>query len=347
MKVCLLSRYFNLKNAGLGRYSMTLRDGLMRRGFDVVTISEDDMNWVLGGHYILSKYFTFTALGIKMMLPKDCDIYHALHFIEALHLPYGKKPTVVTIHDLIPILHAWRFTKTHYANNKINSLISRMWCKITLKASLKADKIIAVSETTKDELVSLTGISEDKVVVIPNGIKDELRPMKTEKHIPRIGTLSYLDPRKRIELLIEAYKKSKHKGELVIAGDSIEDWYKQRLYDMAKDDKRIKFLGFISDDKLVEFYNSLDLFVFPSVAEGFGLPIVEALACGVPVITFDDAKIPLEVQRHTFIISKKELIRYIENPPKPNPEDIAWASMRRWSNVIDRIIEVYEELIRR
>jgi len=278
-------------------------------------------------------------------MPKNCDIYHATQVIESIYLPYGKKPTVVTIHDLIPLYYAGHITHTHYSSNVIEWILTKTWFAYTLKRDVKADIIICVSEEVKKQLIESMKVDPEKVVVIPNGIPNSLVERPKPDSVPRVGFLGYLDPRKRVDLLIKAYRVSKHKGELWIAGDTRDVKYKLYLRKVADGDNRIKFLGFWPDNKLAYFYNSIDLLIFTSKVEGYGLPIVEALACGKPVVTLDDALIPYEVKRHTYVVSRKDLPSIIENPPKVRREDIRWACKHKWRNVVNQIIQVYYELL--
>ncbi len=343
MKICLLARYFSLRNGGIGRYAMSLRDGLLNKGYAVYGVSEDMwLQWFMPDS--LTHYFLYSLVGIPSLMPRSCDVYHATQVIESIYLPYGEKPTVVTVHDLIPLFYAGTLVETHYTSNFVEWLLTKTWFKYTLMKAVQADVIISVSEEVAYQLIDSTGVDPEKVRVIPNGIPDSLVEKPKPDDTPRIGFLGYLDPRKRIDLLIEAYKVSRHEGELWIAGDTRDHRYKTYLMNLAGDDDRIRFLGFWPDEKLVDFYTSIDLLVFPSRIEGYGLPIVEALACGRPVVTLDDAIIPKDIKSHTLSIPKDELTSIIEDPPKPVRRDVEWAQKHRWSVVIDEILALYNSL---
>ncbi len=345
MEVCLLGRFFNLKNGGIGRYALELAEGLESRGLEVRRVSSEDSWWGRrnrGGS--LAGYMVYTGLSIRFLTPPGMDVYHALAVTEAVHLPYGKSPTVVTVHDLIPIYYAGKFTKTHYASGRVKGWISRAWFRLCLRRAARADRILSISHEVKDDLVRKAGIPPGKVRVVPNGVMDFLEPLEKKDALPRVGTLSYLDARKRIPILLEAYRKSHHRGELLVAGGTLDPEFKVGLVKAAGGDPRIRFLGFIPDKDLPAFFSSIDLFVFPSAVEGYGLPIVEALACGVPVATMEDALIPEEVKRHTFVVSREELPGLIENPPRARAEDVEWALSHRWSRVAEEVHRIYREL---
>ena len=82
---------------------------------------------------------------------------------------------------------------------------------------------------------------------------------------------------------------------------------------LAANDERIEFLGFVPDEEINDFYNSLDLFVFPTSLEGYGMPIVEAMGAGKPVITLDDAIIPSNLAKHTYVTSINDLPDVLSN----------------------------------
>ncbi|MEM4973627.1 MAG: glycosyltransferase, partial [Candidatus Hadarchaeales archaeon] len=213
MRICLLSRFFDLRNAGIGGYSMELSKGLKKRGFEVSTVSQDG-GIPLGEGSV--KYLFYTAFEIAFKIPRGCDVYHACSPMEAVYAP---KPLTVCFHDLIPMLYL-REVETHYAGGFLREF--RRWFgsnyfrKACSTAVKKADAIIAQSEQTKRELVRELGVDEADVRVIRHGIRPDLEPRPKTDDTFRVGTLSYLDPRKRIDLLIKAFRKANIQGELLI-----------------------------------------------------------------------------------------------------------------------------------
>ena len=118
------------------------------------------------------------------------------------------------------------------------------------------------------------------------------------------------------------------------------------LKKLAEGDSRIKFLGLIPDETLPDFYNSLDVFVFPTAIEGYGLPIVEAMACKKPVVVLDDAIIPWDVKRRCVIVDKLDYVlgnkEYLERICKgvDIEGNYTWAKEHDW----DEAITQYEKL---
>lgn len=175
------------------------------------------------------------------------------------------------------------------------------------KASLCNKKIITVSEFSKGRICSILHVKTENVSVIYNGIsnqfnKDELseedtKNIKDKYNLPEnyVLCLSTLEPRKNLRLLLDAYESLFNEGitaEIVLAGR--KGWKMDGfLKDYSKDFlQHVHFTGFVDDEDLPAIYKLAQVFVFPSSYEGFGIPPLEALACGTPVISSDAASLP-------------------------------------------------------
>jgi glycosyltransferase involved in cell wall biosynthesis len=205
-------------------------------------------------------------------------------------------------------------------------------------------KILTCIDTlTQADVGKLTG-RYPRIVRL--GIKPELHSMSRTDNTFRIGYLGQLDHRKRVDILIKSFIESGAKGELVIAGQGQE---LNNLKGLAQEHTNIRFLGYVPDDELLFFYNSLDLFIMPTKSEGYCLPIVEAMACGKPVVVLEDSNIPIEVRSRCIIISNLgDLLRDWEllynKIVSINIEDNEkWARSHSW----DKCAEEYEELYKR
>jgi glycosyltransferase involved in cell wall biosynthesis len=193
--------------------------------------------------------------------------------------------TVMTVHDL----SFMRFPE--FFGHKM-----RLWHQITRPEKIfkKATALVAVSENTKRDLVDLLGIGPDKIKVLYEGVDPDcyvftqddprLSQVREKYHLPQkfILYLGTLEPRKNIETLIEAYQTLETDAELVIAGGA--GWKTESIYKLAKNNSKIHFIGYINAQDKGALYNLAHIFVYPSYYEGFGLPLLEAMACGVPVI---------------------------------------------------------------
>lgn len=338
MKICLISRFFDLRGAGIGRYSKNLLEGLKKRGFDVEYINQDG-GIPLGKGRL--KYLIYTLFEMPFKIPPDQDIYHACSPIEAIWIA-NKDNSIVTFHDLIPILYP-NLSKGGIVNS-IGEFVGSKYFKFACERAVNCKAIIAVSEQTAKDLVKHLGVDEDKVNMVRQAIADDLKPAKKEDDKYRIGTLSFLEPRKRIEVLIKAFLEANiYESELLIAGSGPQE---NKLKKLSRNDERIKFLGFVPDADLCDFYNSLDVFVFPSLLEGYGLPIVEAMACRKPVITLADAVIPDDIKNRTFIVELSELPEVLKNRSYEcnTRKNLEFAREHSLDKTIEGILQVYRIL---
>ena len=247
----------------------------------------------------LEKYFPenkYTYFKRGDLLEKDIDVVHYPYFEPFfLTLPvFSKNKIIVTVHDLTPLV----FPK-HFKSGLKGNLKWQLQ-KLALK---NADAIITDSESSKKDIVKYAGINQArvKVVYLAAGSefkKIEIRNLKLEikkrYNLPDRFALYVGDAtwNKNLPRLIEA--ASKANISLVMVGkalvDKVEDrqnpWNSDlvKVQDMAEQNKNIFRLGFVPSEDLVALYNAATLFVMPSIYEGFGLPILEAMSCGCPVV---------------------------------------------------------------
>jgi len=220
-----------------------------------------------------------------------------LHCPDFLIPPTLNKNIVLTIHDLAFI----RFPQFNF-----DWFIKKYTKEVTKNAQI-AKRIIAVSYSTKNDIVDLFGINPEKVDVTHEAADEVFRKLIegekkyslqkkyniSKKFILSVGTI---EPRKNFETLIRAFNILKKDGfdiKLVIAGRmgwKSEATYEEKEKSPFKED--IIFTGRLTDDELVQFYNMAELFVYPSIFEGFGLPVLEAMQCGLPVVASNTSSIP-------------------------------------------------------
>ncbi len=339
MNVCLLTKYFSFNGTGISRFAFEILKGLEKRGHIITKIeTKSGVN--------LYRYFIYTVIEIPLRLPrKGIDVYHALVTLEGMWLP--KDRSIVMIHDL--------FTTTNL--DRVGAGMGRSWWKkfvgakyFSLGSNLasRCRFIVCNSDKTKQDILSHIKVSEDKIKVIRLGISRELEPSPKKDKVFRVGTLSQLDKRKRIDLLISQFKESKLDGELVIAGQGKD---KQELEKLIGGDSRIKLLGFVPDSELSNFFNSLDVFAFPTWIEGYGLPLVEAMSCKKPIIVFSDAIIPEEVKSRCVSVDNYTTafnnIAYLESIPKlvDCDDNYKFAKEHDWDRCVEEHIKLYREIV--
>jgi glycosyltransferase involved in cell wall biosynthesis len=219
------------------------------------------------------------------------DLLHNMAFVGPLA---STCPFVVTVHDLSFLFypHSFRSLRRSYL---------RVFARMSVR---RARRVIAVSESTKHDLVEIYGISPAKIDVVHNGVDASFQPLPAdqvdvfrqqrglpERFVLFVGTL---EPRKNIVSLIEAYAKlPKERPPLVLVGG--KGWFYDEIFcrvEALELTDEVHFAGFVPAEDLPLWYNAADLFVYPSMYEGFGLPPLEAMACGTAVITSTASSLP-------------------------------------------------------
>jgi glycosyltransferase involved in cell wall biosynthesis len=223
---------------------------------------------------------------------------------DLVHVQYtapllGQAPIVVTVHDVSFLEHPEYFTWSRRAQ-----------LRHTVAQTVRhAARVLTVSEFSRDAILRSYDVAPHKVRVIPNAANPDFRVIGREKaqravqerlrlDAPFVLSVGDLQPRKNQIGLIAAYAKMlkahpQIKHHLVLTGK--ETWFTPKVREAAQTSgfaDRIHFTGFVIDDQLLELYNACDCFVFPSFYEGFGLPILEAMACGRAVACSNTAAMP-------------------------------------------------------
>jgi glycosyltransferase involved in cell wall biosynthesis len=228
--------------------------------------------------------FAFGGSGRLVAAVRDAVWYPALlpararrERVEVLHCPTFRAPLrspaplVVTVHDLAVLRHPEAFNRG-----------TRRYSALTLpRIARAATAIIAVSEFTKREVVELLGVPDKKVSVIPNAVSSAFRPDGPASDGDYVLAVSTLEPRKNLDTLASAFARSDLEGcELRIVG--AHGWGGVEV-----NGGRVRRLGFVSDEELARLYRGARCVAYVSRYEGFGLPVLEALACGAPVVAAD------------------------------------------------------------
>jgi len=226
----------------------------------------------------------------------DLDLVHDIQGISTFFMKNNSDyKRVMTIHDLAPFAFPKMYIKA--------ALSDRLIGNIAIK---NVDKIISVSKSTKEDLIRYFNAPKEKIEPIYLGVDEKFKVLDIKQiknfkeeynlNFPFILYLAAFRQRKNIPTLIKAYYLLRKEGfthKLVLAGRKSDEYKKiLNLVKKLKLEKDVIFTGFISDDVLPVLYNAADLFVFPSLYEGFGLPPLEAMACGCPVITSYTSSLP-------------------------------------------------------
>lgn len=193
----------------------------------------------------------------------EADVLHCPTYRGPVH---SRVPLVVTVHDLAVLRHPEAF-------NRWTRLYSP---RIVPRVLAAARRIIAVSEFTRRELIDLLRVDAEKIRVVPNAVGGEFRPQGAAEHGEYVLAVGTLEPRKNLERLVEAVRTTGR--ELRVVG--APGWGGVELGGSG-----VRWLGEVDDDELARLYRGASCVAYPSVYEGFGIPVLEAMACGTPVVT--------------------------------------------------------------
>ena len=289
------------------------------------------------------------------------DIYHGPDFV----LPplNGKLRKVVTVHDLAFLEHP------EYAVPELAAYLK----KVVPEAVEAADVVASVSQTTRQTLIEHFQTPLEKITLVPNGIRAYFRritdPVLLEATRHKFGLKSPLvlgvgtqEPRKNHLGLIKAFHKAVSTGNkstrpamLALAGGS--GWLYEETEQIVAElklEKKVRFLGRVSDLELMMLYSLADVFVFPSFYEGFGVPPLEAMACGTPVITSNTSSLPevvgdaaIMVNPHKINEIASAINRVLEN--KQLQEDLRQKGYTRaahftWVRSAQKMLSIYTQL---
>lgn len=330
MRIGIDSRMLGGGRTGIGRYTLSLIRHLVKTDTEnqYIIISnkenselleKNDNLKVLRVEYPPLSLYTLFRLHRKIKKEK-IDLYHSPFFLAPLML---SSPLIITVHDLMGL----KFPDFFEGGTVVVRLFARWFIKLFVPLALKrAKKIIAVSETTKKELVENLNISEDKIEVIYQGVdsffRKESNPQRREKIksdfkinkgiILYIGnTRSY----KNLPRLIKAFQifQEEVRGfQLVIgSGDKRNMRSLNKMISHLNLKQDVIFTGPLKDEDIITLMSSAEVFVFPSLWEGFGLPPLEAMACGLPVVASRAGSLPEVLEDAAYLV----------NPE--NEEDIA------------------------
>jgi len=232
-----------------------------------------------------------------------------------------------------------------------------------------AGAVIAVSESTRRDLLAHLKVEPERVYVVYGGVAERFRPASLAKiqevraryHLPErfILTVGTIEPRKNYLRLLEAYRRLLDQGYnegLVIVGKL--GWrYKtffQRLRELNLE-QSVTLLGFVADDDLPALYSAAEIFVYPSLYEGFGLPPLEAMACGIPVVASNTSSLPEVVGDAGLLVSPYETAALAAALKKLLDDASLRAALRargfrqaakfRWETAARCTLEVYKEVI--
>ncbi|HVZ60146.1 MAG TPA: glycosyltransferase family 1 protein [Terriglobales bacterium] len=294
-----------------------------------------------------------------------CDLVHIPHlFWIPQYLPC---PYVVTVHDLLDFMYRTR-------NGSGTRKALHFYC--TRKVLTGAARVLAVSNFTKKDVQRLFGVADDKIEVIYNALDERFRQGHTsdvdrqfiaERYQVNYPFLLYagrISPHKNVIRIIEAFSALKAELEkegrftdlkLIIIGDELSRHPDlRRAVIRSGRQNEVRFLGFVPIEVLRIFYDTAKVFVFPSLYEGFGLPPLEAMAHGTPVVTSNTSSLPEVVDNAAILVNPEnvfEIMRgihriLVDQPLREKLKQRSNEQVQRfsWDTSVRRIIQVYSEV---
>ncbi len=306
-------------------------------------------------------YSVREQLSVPMDLRREhVDLFHAPHYVLP---PLARCRSVVTIHDCIHL----RFPQ--YLPNRVAYAYARgsLWI-----ATHRSDRVLTVSEASKRDILRYFRVPDKKIDVIYNAIDERFGQAPAPEEIERVRERYQLDgpfilyagnikPHKNLERLIEAFHSLRRGGgfddvRLLIIGDEISKYATlRRAVHRHKLHKHVRFFGFVPDETLASLYRLASVFVFPSLYEGFGLPPLEAMASGTPVITSNVSSLPEVVGDAALLIdpyepeSIAEAMRRVltDGSLRDQLRERGFARAREfsWDRSVRRVREIYDEVL--
>lgn len=332
------------KFRGLSMYIYGLSNALIKRSMNEYSFSFFDYNKERNNRQKICDYMgtdielcecnSLSYLSIlEANRTNSLEIYNSYSYCDFVgskadvyHFPYSRyipmninAPTVVTVHDIIPLIEEFNYC---YSENHILEF------KNTIDFIKKRKDIyIAVNSTcTKTDLINYSNISSDRIFLTPLGFcsqtvtQNQINKvlLKFEIESPYILYLGALDPRKGIDILLSAFDKIKEKNiKLVIAGSTASTPFFNVLdkLNSCSRKKDIIFTGYVSEIEKSCLLSAAEIFIFPSLYEGFGFPILESMAAGTPVITTNTSSMPEVGGKAALYIEKgniEQLVYYMD-----------------------------------
>jgi glycosyltransferase involved in cell wall biosynthesis len=285
------------------------------------------------------------------------DLLHALGFVSPIA---WRGRTVVTVYDLsflrFPEVYRW-------ANRTYLSAL-------TPPSLRRADRVITISEDARRDVIDLCGVAPEKVTPILLAADERFSPaspdaiaaFRQRQRLPERFVLyqGTLQPRKNVETLVRAYARLRGQGSddhiLVLAG--ARGWHDESVFELTHQlglDDAVRFPGFVPDDELALWYSSATVFAFPSRFEGFGLPLLEAMACGTPVVSSNASSLPEVVGDAGLLVDPSDvdglavaLRDLMDDEPRRNAlsaAGLARAATFSWQRMASETVQVYREVV--
>jgi glycosyltransferase involved in cell wall biosynthesis len=338
LRVLLVVPSLNLLQfKGLARVSVELVKGLHKYvDLEVVEVHKPRNN----------HFKNLSSIPLKEVTSK-ADICHAVVPESGAIAFLKRRRMVTTFHDITPL-------KLSEQLDYRNKYFLKMYVLLLWNLAARSETVVCDSSQTASEVQTLFNCHP---ITVNLGVDKKFRPIQRKKEKPTLGFFANFAYRKRVNIAIEVFKNVKRNIDckLIIAGGNLESMFQNNfnVKKMLKGVSDVEVLGYVPEEKIVQLYNSFDFFLFPSLSEGFGLPILEAQKCGVPVLIKGDATIPREVKKETIECDSADemaatILYLLNNKGEYNQVSMngqSYASQFTWEKFIKQHLAIYERLV--
>ena len=367
------------QGAGIGRYARSLVDAMVRlhSGDNYLLFSADaptatrpfpqdaDVETrVIGfaGRPIGNRSMTILWHRLRLPLPVElltgrADVMHGLDFTAP---PSLGTPRVVTIYDLAYLTHP------QYATPRLVRYLSA----VVPRSLRRADAIVAISERTAADLATYYGVSRERITVITPGVDGSFAPVTDAQALATIDAryrlehpltlaVGTIEPRKNFDQLIAAFAQARRQpgGPRMLAIAGRRGWLYEGVFRAIEEydvGGAVRFLEYVPDADLATLYSTADALAMPSAYEGFGIPVIEAMACGTPVICSDGGALPEVAGAAALVVPVGDIGQLAEALVEVTSDTVLCERMRvlglnrasqfRWEHAARQHLEVYRRI---
>jgi glycosyltransferase involved in cell wall biosynthesis len=364
MRIGIDARLVYYTKAGIGQYILNLIPSLKeidKRNEYIILQSRKDKSIIADAPNFRRAFLwtpchhRFEQLALRFELsPLGLDLLHSPDFIP----PFSRNfKSIITIHDLAFLIYP------HFLTRESARYYSQIY-----RAVRSTDHIIADSESTKRDAIRLLGVPEQKITAIHLAANPIYRPIEDEEAIRLVKEkysiggdfilfVSTIEPRKNLPTLLRAYRMllDDCNVKLVVVGE--KGWLFDEAFTLVKElklDEWVIFLGLVPTEDLLYIYNAAKLLVHPSLYEGFGLPPLEAMACGTPVVVSNTSSLPEVVGDSGILVDPRDVTAMASAIKRALTdealrEDLISKGLRRaklfsWENTARKTLEIYSRV---
>jgi glycosyltransferase involved in cell wall biosynthesis len=290
------------------------------------------------------------ALGLASRRLK-ADLLHSMYYLP----PMARRPVVVSIHDVSFERHPEFFSRRELYKNRL----AVGW------AARHADMVLGLTEHARAELVRVYDLDPGRIKVVPAGVGEAFLRAGASREIDgggdrplRVLAVGAIQPRKNLARLVQALRRVARTRAVVLrvigpAGHTASR-IRASLHDSAV---TVEAVGYVDEDALVQEYRRADVFAYPSIYEGFGIPIIEAMACGTPVVTSTGGALPEVAGDAALLVDPHDVDALAAAIQRVGEDDVLRADLVgrgreraqrfTWSSAVDRLVEAYRDALGR